>query len=160
MPYKQLEFDFSEPLKQKLSYKQLEFDFNAPLKKKNNLLYYENPKCDNELLLNYQWDFKHGDKTALNKMYELGYRIALRYISIHAKKNPHIAKLAQCYRKEKAHNAITYIITRYLKISDFVIQKSFTSYLFLRIQHELFYKRKVDSIVSFVDLDSIISKKN
>ena len=145
MPYKQLEFDF---------------DFNKPLEQKIELPHYDNPQCDNELLLNYQWDFKQGDKTALNKMYKLGYSIAQHYISIYAKKNTHIAKLDINRREEKAHNAITYIITRYLKISDFVIKKSFTSYLYLRIQHELFYKRKVDDIVSFIDLDTIISEKN
>lgn len=138
---------------------QLEFDFNEPPEQKIVLPRYDNPTCDNEQLLNYQWAFKQGDRTALNKMYKLGYSIAQRYISIHAKKNPHIAKLEPYIREEKAHNAITYIITRYLKISDFVIKKSFTSYLYLRIQHELFYKRKVDDIVSFVDLDTIISKK-
>ena len=145
MPYKQLEFDF---------------DFNKPLEQKIELPHYDNPQCDNELLLNYQWDFKMGDKTALNKMYKLGLYIAKRYISIQAKKNRHIARLPSRYREEKAHNAITYIITRYLKLSDFTIQKSFTSYLYLRIQHELFYKRKVDDIVSFIDLDTIISEKN
>lgn len=142
-----------------MSYKQLEFDFNAPLEEKPPLPHYDNPQCDNECLLNYQWDFKQGDASALNKMYKLGFSIALRYISIHAKKNPHIAKLAPHYRKEKAHNAITYIITRYLKISDFAIYKSFTSYLYLRIQHELFYKRKVDDIVTFTDLDTTLPQK-
>ena len=135
--------------------KQLEFNFNELSERKTDLPHYESPKNDNELLLNYQWDYRKGDKTALNKMYELGYNIALRYISIHAKKNPHIAKLDQNRREEKAHNAITYIIARYLQISDFAIYKSFTSYLYLRIQHELFYKRKVDDIVSFIDLDTI-----
>ena len=135
--------------------KQLEFNFNELSERKTDLPHYESPKNDNERLLNYQWDYRKGDKTALNKMYELGYNIALRYISIHAKKNPHIAKLDQSRREEKAHNAITYIIARYLQISDFAIYKSFTSYLYLRIQHELFYKRKVDDIVSFIDLDTI-----
>ena len=32
--------------------------------------------------------------------------------------------------------------------------ESFTSYLYLRIQHELFYRRKVDEIVSFVDMET------
>ena len=140
-------------------YQQLEFDFNAPVKQKPRLPHYDEPKCDNERLLNYQWDFKQGDTTALNKMYELGFSIAMRYISIHAKKNPHIAKLAPHHRKEKAHNAITYIITRYLQVSDFAIYKSFTSYLYLRIQHELFYKRKVDDIVIFTDLDTTFPQK-
>ena len=139
--------------------KQLEFDFNTPIEQKTRLPHYDNPKCDNERLLNYQWGFKQGDKNALNKMYELGFSIAKRYISIHAKKNPHIAKLDPLYRKEKAHNAITYIITRYLQVSDFAIYKSFTSYLYLRIQHELFYKRKVDDIVTFTDLNTIFPQK-
>ena len=142
-----------------MRYQQLEFDFNAPVEEKTLLPHYDNPKCDNERLLNYQWDFKQGDTTALNKMYRLGLSIAQRCISIHAKKNPHIAKLAPHDRKEKAHNAITYIITRYLKISDFTIYKSFTSYLYLRIQHELFYKRKIDDIVTFTDLDTIFPQK-
>lgn len=135
--------------------KQLEFNFNELSERKTDLPHYEAPKNDNERLLNYQWAYKKGDKAALNKMYELGYDIALRYISIHAKKNPHIAKLDQSHREEKAHNAITYIIARYLQIPDFAIHKSFTSYLYLRIQHELFYKRKVDDIVRFIDLDTI-----
>ena len=138
-----------------MPYKQLEFDFNEPPKQDIALPHYDNPTCDNEYLLNYQWDFKQGDKTALNKMYKLGFSIALRYISVQAKKNPHIARLDTSHREEKAHNAITYIITRYLKLSDFAIQKSFTSYLYLRIRHELFYKRKVDNIITFVDLDTI-----
>lgn len=135
--------------------KQPDVDFNELLERKTDLPHYEAPKNDNERLLNYQWDYKKGDKTALNKMYELGYDIALRYISIHAKENPHIARLDQSRREEKAHNAITYIIARYLQISDFAIHKSFTSYIYLRVQHELFYKRKVDDIVSFIDLDTI-----
>lgn len=134
---------------------QLEFNFDELPEKKTGLPHFEAPKNDNERLLNYQWDYKRGDEAALNKMYELGYNIALRYISIHAKKNPHIARLDKSRREEKAHNAITYIIARYLQISDFAIYKSFTSYLYLRIQHELFYKRKVDDIVSFIDLDTI-----
>lgn len=135
--------------------KQLEFNFNELSERKTDLPHYEAPKNDNERLLNYQWAYKKGDKAALNKMYELGYDIALRYISIYAKKNPHIAKLDQSRRGEKAHNAITYIIARYLQIPNFAIHKSFTSYLYLRIQHELFYKRKVDDIVRFIDLDTI-----
>ena len=149
----QLEFNFNT------TYKQLEFDFNESPKQKIALPHYDNPTCDNEQLLNYQWNFKMGDKTALDKMYKLGLSIALRYISVHAKKNPHIAKLEPYRRKEKAHNAITYIITRYLKLSDFAIQKSFTSYIYLRIQHELFYKRKVDDIISFVDINTILFKE-
>lgn len=70
------------------------------------------------------------------------------------RKQEEAEKLAQCDKEEKAHNAITYIIARYLRVKDFAITESFTGYLFLRIKHELFYQRKVDKIVDFVDWDS------
>jgi hypothetical protein len=119
------------------------------------LPYYPAPKNDNEKLLNWQYEYRiKGDEKALNKMYRLGEIIALRYITTVAKKHKAVAKLAQCDKEEKAHNAITYIIARYLRVKDFAITESFTGYLFLRIKHELFYQRKVDKIVDFVDWDS------
>ena len=132
---------------------QLEFDFEFDeLPPTRPLPYYPAPKNDNEKLLNWQYEYRiKGDEKALNKMYRLGEIIALRYINTVAKKNKAVAKLAQCDKEEKAHNAITYIIARYLRVKDFSIRESFTSYLFLRVQHELFYTRKVDKIVSFVE---------
>ena len=139
---------------------QLEFDFGElpneeAEKPKPALPHFDNPKCDNERLLNYQWAYKeNGDQNALNSMYTLGYKIALKYISTKAQKNRHIAELCRSDKEEKAHNAIAYIIARYLKVSDFAISESFTAYLYLRIQHELFYTRKVDKIVQFVDMET------
>ena len=144
---------------------QLEFDFGELPKEeaekpKPALPHFDNPKCDNERLLNYQYEYKeHGDQNALNSMYALGYKIALKYISTKAKKNRHIAELCESDREEKAHNAITYIIARYLKVSDFAIKESFTAYLYLRIQHELFYTRKVDKIVRFADMETFYRGK-
>lgn len=133
---------------------QLEFEFDE-LPPTRPLPYYPEPKNDNEKLLNWQYEYRiKGDEKALNKMYRLGEIIALRYINTVAKKNEAVAKLAQCDKEEKAHNAITYIIARYLRVKDFAITESFTGYLFLRIKHELFYQRKVDKIVDFVDWES------
>lgn len=138
---------------------QLEFDFdelpNKDTQKKRKLPYFENPKDDNERLLNYQYAYMtQDDKNALNAMYKKGKEIALKYIAAKAKKNKHIAALCMGDRDEKAHNAITYIIARYLRVKDFAIHESFMAYLYLRIQHELFYQRKVDKIVSFVDIET------
>lgn len=113
--------------------------------------HFDNPKNDNELLLNYQYEYKNGNVKALNGMYKKGYLIAMKYISVNARINKHIAILSESDKQEKAHNAITYIIARYLRVKDFSIRESFTSYLYLRVQHELFYTRKVDKIVSFVE---------
>lgn len=87
-------------------------------------------------------------------MYKLGCKIALKYINAKAGTNPHIAHMSDDEKEEKAHNAITYIIARYLRVKDFSIRESFTSYLYLRVQHELYYQRKVDKIVDFVDWKS------
>lgn len=143
---------------------QLEFDFdelpNKEAQKKRKLPYFENPKDDNERLLNYQYAYMtQDDKNALNAMYKKGKEIALKYIAAKAKKNKHIAALCMSDREEKAHNAITYIIARYLRVKDFAIQESFTAYLYLRIQHELFYHRKVDKIVDFVDWETLRGAK-
>ena len=140
---------------------QLEFKFDDKAEKQKPALpHFDNPKCDNERLLNYQWEYKNGDQNALNSMYTLGFKIALKYISTKAQKNRHIAELCRSDKEEKAHNAITYIIARYLRVKDFAIMESFTGYLFLRIKHELFYQRKVDKIVDFVDWESYRGVKN
>lgn len=141
---------------------QQEFDFGELRKesKRSALPHFDKPKNDNERLLNYQWAYKeNGDQSALNSMYTLGYKIALKYISIKAQKNRHVAELCKSDKEEKAHNAITYIIARYLKVSDFAIKESFSAYLYLRIQHELFYTRKVDKIVQFVDMETFKEEK-
>ena len=143
---------------------QLEYDFvelpKEAEKTKPALPHYDQPQNDNERLLNYQWAYKeNGDNSALNAMYALGYTIAMKYISAKAKKNRHIAELCRSDREEKAHNAITYIIARYLRDKDFVIIRSFTGYIYLRIQHELYYYRKVDKIVSFVDMETFRGAK-
>lgn len=143
---------------------QLEFDFvelpKEAEKPKPALPHYDQPQNDNEKLLNWQYEYRiKGDENALNKMYRLGEIIALRYINTVAKKNKAVAKLAQSDKEEKAHNAITYIIARYLRVKDFAITESFTGYLFLRIKHELFYHRKVDKIVDFVDMETFRGAK-
>ena len=139
---------------------QLEFKFDDKAEKQKPALpHYDLPQNDNERLLNYQWEYKNGDQNALNSMYTLGYKIALKYINANARKNRHIGELSHSDKEEKAHNAITYIIARYLRVKDFAITESFTGYLFLRIKHELFYQRKVDKIVDFVDMETFRGAK-
>ncbi len=149
-----------------MNFAQQEFDFGEIPEEKEKpgkpaLPCFENPKCDNERLLNFQWAYKEkGDRNALNSMYALGFKVALKYIGAKARKNRHIAELGRSDREEKAHNAITYIIERYLKAPDFAVSRSFTAYLYLRVQHELFYTRKTDRIVQFVDLEAFLQERS
>lgn len=113
------------------------------------------PKDDNERLMNYQWVARNGDRAAYDGMYELGRQVALRLIAKEASGNRHVAELGAAEREEKAHNAITYIVERFLRSDGFFIKKSFTAYIYLRVRHELYYRRKVDEIVRFVDPEKI-----
>lgn len=149
-----------------MNWVQLEFDFDELLKaddsemQKPAIPHFAKPKNDNERFLNLQYDFLNGNRKALAKMYTLGCKVALKFIRTIAKSNRHVAELSEEIKREKAHNAITYIISMYLKNKEYVMQKSFTGYLYLRVKHELFYQRKVDRIVDFVDLDNLRGAKN
>ena len=119
----------------------------------NNLPHFEAPANDNEYLLECQWQFKHGDKKALVRMYKRSRTICLKFINAIGHKNRHVKALTWEAKKIKAEDAATYVIEQYIKRPDFAITKNYPGYLFLRIAHELYYMRKVDTIVNFVDIE-------
>lgn len=149
----------------KLKEQVLPFDFWEEEKKKeaerqqeqvDKLPHYEHPENDNETLLEFQWQFKHGNKEALIKMYEFSKTLSLKFINAIGQKNRHVKELSWEVKKIKAEDAATYMIEQYIKRPDFVITKNFPGYLFLRVAHELFYRRKVDKVVDFVDLQKFL----
>ena len=81
----------------------LEFDFGELPQTKQTPTppHYDQPRNDNERLLNYQWEYKNGDKSALNAMYKLGCKIALKYINANARKNRHIGELIYSEKEEE-----------------------------------------------------------
>lgn len=120
-----------------------------------SLPYFSEPKNDNERLLNAQRDYISGNAKAAEYLYTKGAEIALRYINTAARKNRLVACLDGATRAEKAHNAAVYIIEQYIKHPEWYIRTSYTGYLYLRVQHELFYKTKADEIVDFVDWENL-----
>lgn len=118
-------------------------------------VWYSKPKTDNEKLLNLQYDIKMSNsRKAANAMYKLGYTIALKMI------NKQIGtSMSEEDKAEKAHNAITYIMARYISCPTFEIKESFTAYIYLRVKHELKYRRKVDSIVQFMPYEDVLRCK-
>lgn len=121
----------------------------------SELPFFQEPRSDNEQLLNLQHDYKTGDKEALTKMYIAAKRIALKIINNKAKKNKHVAALCREERLEKAHDAAAYLITQYTNRPDFIITGSCTGYLYLRVMHELFYHRKSDKLIVYMDMERI-----
>lgn len=126
------------------------------------LPHYDNPENDNEILLNFQHDFlKNGDTAALEKFYKLLKKIAYKLINAETNRNKHIRGLPTEERKIKSHNAAMYMIEQLLSRQYFYFgqidpktgkRQKPTGYLFLRVQHELYYETAAEKIQDFVDL--------
>ena len=158
--------DFSE-YDQEWKQQVLGFDFWEEEKKqeaeklqdqKEKLPHFPEPKNDNEYLLECQWQYRHGDDTALVKMYKRARTLGLKFINAIGQSNSHVAALTYEAKKIKAEDAATYMIEQYIKRPNFEINKNFPGYLFLRIAHELYYRRKVDKVVDFVDLQKFLKE--
>ena len=134
----------------------LPFDFEEPEIDIASIPHYDAPQDDNERLLEYQYQYKiNGKRQALADMYRLGVEVCKKMISQKAKTNKHIKKLVADERIEKAIDATNYVIMRLMNRPRWFIKTSFTAYLYLRLLHELFYRRKVDEIVRFVSLEEM-----
>lgn len=145
-----LPFDFWEEEKKEAAEKQQEATARLP--------HFEAPANDNEYLLECQWQFKHGDRQTLVKMYKRSRTICLKFINAIGQKNKHVKALSWEAKKIKAEDAATYVIEQYIKRPDFAIVKNYPGYLFLRVAHEIYYMRKVDHIVDFVDLEKFFKE--
>lgn len=123
------------------------------------LRWYSDPRTDNQKLMSLQYEYRNeGKQEALRPMYEILKTIAAKYINTIAKKNKRVENLSQFDKECKAANAATYMVEQFILRPDFVITSSFTGYLYLRIEYELFYHRKIDKIVDFVDLDKFFKE--
>lgn len=145
-----LPFDFWETEKQEAEKRQQE--------QTNSLPHFPDPKNDNEYLLECQWQYRHGDQAALDRMYKKSKTLGMKFINAIGQKNRHVSSLSYVAKKIKAEDAATYMIEQYIKRQDFSIKKNFPGYLFLRIAHELYYRRKVDKVVDFVDLQKFLKE--
>ena len=108
-------------------------------------------ESDDQQLFNLQSRLKNGDAQAMAEMYEKLVTIAYKTINSQSRSNAKIKALSADERKQKAHDAATYIIEQYLKRPDFVIKNSMTGYLFKRVQFELYGKnmRHCDQMLIF-----------
>ena len=106
---------------------------------------------DEQQLFILQSRLKNGDEQAMAEMYENLVTIAYKTINDQSNINAKIKALSADERKQKAHDAATYIIEQYLKRPDFVIKNSMTGYLYKRVQFELYGKnmRHCDQMLIF-----------
>lgn len=159
------EFEKYKNLKQQV----LPFDFweeekhqaeEARRKAEEQMPHFECPRNDKEKLLELQYQYKHGRQGALDEMYKMSIEICMKMINVIAKNNRHVRQLSSTERRIRATDATTYLLEQYITRNDFFIKKNVPGYLFLRVQKELFYRREVDKIVDFVDLDLFFKEGN
>lgn len=121
--------------------------------KRVELRWYSDPRTDNQRLMSLQYEYRNeGNQEALVGMYEILKTIAAKYINTIAEKNKRVKNMSVFDKESKAANAATYMVEQMILRPDFVITTSFTGYLYLRVEFELYYHRKVDGIVDFVDI--------
>lgn len=108
---------------------------------------------DNDQLLQLQANYKNGDGAALSAMYAKLVEIAYKTINARSNSNEAISNMTAAERKQKAHDAATYIIEQYLKRPAFEITESMTGYLYQRIRFELYgrNRRACDKMLVFTD---------
>lgn len=111
------------------------------------LVFFAEPKNDNEKLLNLQYEYRHGKEEALSTMHKKLEIIAKKIIKTESRKK-HF-ELEDYEIEEKAQNAADYIIVQYLKRADFAMLHP-TSYLYLRVKHELYYQNELEKNYSFI----------
>ena len=119
--------------------------------------YYREAQTDNQRFMNMQKRYIiDNDTKALADMYRLGVKVALKMINKLSCSNRHLQNLARMERSEKAHRASSYIIEQYLKRPTLYIKKSYTAYLYKRVQYELFYHRKIDAAIIYCDMTNAL----
>lgn len=90
-----------------------------------------------------------GDAAALADIYRICASCALRMMRDQARKRGF--RLAEADAREKAHNAAAYIAEQFLKRPGFRLKRP-SGYVYCRVMHELYYRRKVDAMVEFREL--------
>ena len=85
-------------------------------------------ESDDQQLFNLQNRLKNGDAQAMAEMYEKLVTIAFKIINNRSRTNGRIAALSADERKQKAHDAATYLIEQYLKRPAFIITESIMRY--------------------------------
>lgn len=104
-------------------------------------------ESDAAIVRGAQGRYLAGDRGALEDIYTACRRMARRTIArqMAARRLP----LTEQQAEEKAHNAASRIVERFINKKGFRLKKP-SSYVYLCALEELYHRRKVDGIVDFV----------
>ena len=114
------------------------------------LPYFNEPKDDNERLLNLQYEYlQYGSSDAWDGLWKLSYKVALGMVrSMCAAKR---LRLDCDEVQDKAVAACEYVLRRYKTRKGWHVKSSFMSVIKHGVVHALFYRSNADELVDFVD---------
>lgn len=112
------------------------------------LKHFEEPKNDNERLLNYQYEFLVlENKKAWDNLFILATKVAQRIVvkQVRAK---HLAVDAIDI-PEKVSIAVEYVMRRYKNNSGWVVRDNYISAIKSGVIHALYYRKKIDDVTDY-----------
>lgn len=118
------------------------------------LKYYDEPKNDNDLLFNLQYELiKNNNESALWEMWLIGRKVARRII----KKRVAARKLvlAPDEIEELVEETCLYLFRRYKTRKNYYIEHNFITAIQDSIRHALDYQNTTDKLTDYVEYNSI-----
>lgn len=129
---------------------------NKDLRKENyhqkynydDLKFFDNPKDDNERLLNYQFLFlKNGDKNAWAKLFILSTEVAKR-ITTKAVRDKRLP-VDPIDMPEKVSIAVEYVLSRYAKKKGWYVKSNYLSAIKSGVIHALYYCTTIERLTDY-----------
>lgn len=130
----------------------LRFDSDGRIVPTEELPHFDNPRNDNERLLNYQYDWLvHQDPEAWEKLWLLSCAVARRMITSMAKKKGF--RLSAASLHDKVENAVIYVLRRY--DYGWYVKKAYLKAIKEAVVHSLWYRTKAQRMETLMDDETI-----
>lgn len=117
---------------------------DAREKIKDTLPHFENPKNDNEVLLNLQWDLFHGDESAWGKLLNLSLIVCKNLVRKHMKSQKMF--LDEIEQDERSSIAMEYGLRRFNKTVGYCCTTNFITFFSDCVTHAMKYFTTEDTI--------------
>lgn len=132
----------------------------ARIKVRDSLKYFPEPANDNELLFNYQRRWFFGDESAWGDLIRTAYVVCMKLISRYLRENKrHGIYWDSITKKEKAMEAMVYVLRRYNSNVGWCVTTNFITVLQDGVRHATEYTTKILNAVVYVE-DVNIAKIN
>ena len=130
----------------------LRFDSDGKTVSSEGLPHFDDPKNDNERLLNYQYDWLvHRNPEAWEKLWLLSCTVARRMITAMARKKGF--KLSEATLHDKVENAVIYVLRRY--DYGWYVRKAYLKAIKEAVVHSLWYRTKAQRMETIMDDETI-----